>query len=69
MELLKKNILIREVSSFQGGKCMVFVNLESCICVLERCPLFRDVLHDGVLLYTQSSYMYMPMTNTSCMLN
>ena len=45
----KESVLIREVSSFQGGKRMVCVNLGPCRCVLIRevCPHLR-----GVLLYS-----------------
>ena len=42
---IKKSVLIREVSSFQGEKCMVCVNLGPFeISWWERCPHLRGVL-------------------------
>ena len=32
----KESVLFREVSTFQWGKCTVFVNLGPCRCVLIR---------------------------------
>ena len=44
-------VLVREVSSFQRVKCVVFVNLEPCRC---HCVLIREVFSLGEVSCTRS---------------